>query len=167
MALETIVFQQDPFSYGCNKDFYDIWGLGIHQNQDQINCETFEQGLISGAWESSINSSSDASTGDGSTSGGNLPGVVPVVMPVRKRRRRAKSLKNKQEMENQRMTHIAVERNRRRQMNDYLAVLRSLMPPSYAQRVFSPSRALLRNTLELIIYHHVIIVDYIILLIFD
>ncbi|KAI3462101.1 hypothetical protein Pfo_018764 [Paulownia fortunei] len=37
-------------------------------------------------------------------------------------------------MENQRMTHIAVERNRRRQMNDYLAILRSLMPPSYAQR---------------------------------
>lgn len=35
------------------------------------------------------------------------------------------------------MTHIAVERNRRRQMNDYLAVLRSLMPPSYAQRVRS------------------------------
>jgi hypothetical protein len=33
------------------------------------------------------------------------------------------------------MTHIAVERNRRRQMNEYLAVLRSLMPPSYAQRV--------------------------------
>ncbi|KAF0928420.1 hypothetical protein E2562_003238 [Oryza meyeriana var. granulata] len=32
------------------------------------------------------------------------------------------------------MTHIAVERNRRRQMNEYLAVLRSLMPPSYAQR---------------------------------
>ncbi|VVA95014.1 unnamed protein product [Arabis nemorensis] len=32
------------------------------------------------------------------------------------------------------MTHIAVERNRRKQMNEYLAVLRSLMPPSYAQR---------------------------------
>jgi hypothetical protein len=28
-----------------------------------------------------------------------------------------------------------VERNRRRQMNEYLAVLRSVMPPSYAQRV--------------------------------
>jgi hypothetical protein len=33
------------------------------------------------------------------------------------------------------MTHIAVERNRRKQMNEYLAVLRSLMPPSYVQRV--------------------------------
>ncbi|EMS55520.1 Transcription factor bHLH96 [Triticum urartu] len=34
----------------------------------------------------------------------------------------------------ERRNHIAVERNRRRQMNDYLAVLRSSMPPSYAQR---------------------------------
>ncbi|KAL3527591.1 hypothetical protein ACH5RR_012247 [Cinchona calisaya] len=37
-------------------------------------------------------------------------------------------------MESQRRTHIAVERNRRRQMNDYLTILRSLMPPSYTQR---------------------------------
>uniref|UniRef100_J3LG12 BHLH domain-containing protein n=1 Tax=Oryza brachyantha TaxID=4533 RepID=J3LG12_ORYBR len=32
------------------------------------------------------------------------------------------------------MTHIAVERNRRRQMNEYLAILRSLMPEPYVQR---------------------------------
>ncbi|KAF2316899.1 hypothetical protein GH714_042240 [Hevea brasiliensis] len=32
------------------------------------------------------------------------------------------------------MTHIAVERNRRKQMNEYLSVLRSLMPESYVQR---------------------------------
>ncbi|KAK9095501.1 hypothetical protein Scep_026970 [Stephania cephalantha] len=32
------------------------------------------------------------------------------------------------------MTHIAIERNRRKQMNEYLAVLRSLMPDSYIQR---------------------------------
>ena len=53
----------------------------------------------------------------------------------RRKRRRVRPTKNKEQMENQRMTHIAVERNRRRQMNDYLAVLRSIMPPSYAQRV--------------------------------
>ncbi|MED6155399.1 hypothetical protein PIB30_004830 [Stylosanthes scabra] len=52
----------------------------------------------------------------------------------RRKRRRTKTTKNKEEIENQRMTHIAVERNRRKQMNDYLAVLRSLMPPSYVQR---------------------------------
>ncbi|PKU71284.1 Transcription factor FAMA [Dendrobium catenatum] len=32
------------------------------------------------------------------------------------------------------MTHIAVERNRRRQMNEHLRVLRALMPTSYVQR---------------------------------
>ncbi|CAL5073864.1 unnamed protein product [Urochloa decumbens] len=53
---------------------------------------------------------------------------------VRRKRRRARPVKNKEEVESQRMTHIAVERNRRRQMNEYLAVLRSLMPPAYAQR---------------------------------
>jgi hypothetical protein len=40
-----------------------------------------------------------------------------------------------EEAETQRMTHIAVERNRRKQMNEYLAVLRSTMPASYVQRV--------------------------------
>ncbi|XP_062224906.1 transcription factor bHLH96-like [Phragmites australis] len=52
----------------------------------------------------------------------------------RKRRRRARSFKNREDAESQRMTHIAVERNRRRQMNEYLAVLRSLMPESYVHR---------------------------------
>ncbi|GMH13168.1 hypothetical protein Nepgr_015009 [Nepenthes gracilis] len=51
-----------------------------------------------------------------------------------KRQRRARRRKNREEIENQRMTHIAVERNRRKQMNEYLAVLRSLMPESYVQR---------------------------------
>jgi len=52
-----------------------------------------------------------------------------------KRRRRPKVSKNKQDVEMQRMTHIAVERNRRKQMNEHLAVLRSLMLESYAERV--------------------------------
>ncbi|KAL6656171.1 hypothetical protein ACP70R_006997 [Stipagrostis hirtigluma subsp. patula] len=52
----------------------------------------------------------------------------------RRKRRRTRAVKNREEVESQRMTHIAVERNRRKQMNEYLAVLRSLMPPSYAQR---------------------------------
>jgi hypothetical protein len=46
-------------------------------------------------------------------------------------------VKDVEEAESQRMTHIAVERNRRRQMNEYLAVLRSIMPTSYVQRVRS------------------------------
>lgn len=52
----------------------------------------------------------------------------------KKRRRRQRVCKNKEEAETQRMTHIAVERNRRKQMNEHLAVLRSLMPESYVQR---------------------------------
>ena len=60
---------------------------------------------------------------------------LPIVSRERKKRKRARPTKNKEEVENQRMTHIAVERNRRRQMNDHLNVLRSLMPASYIQRV--------------------------------
>uniref|UniRef100_N1R393 Transcription factor FAMA n=1 Tax=Aegilops tauschii TaxID=37682 RepID=N1R393_AEGTA len=53
----------------------------------------------------------------------------------RRKRRRTRTAKNSEEGESHRMTHIAVERNRRKQMNEYLAALRSLMPPSYALRV--------------------------------
>ncbi|KAF2307170.1 hypothetical protein GH714_025248 [Hevea brasiliensis] len=53
---------------------------------------------------------------------------------ARAKRRRSRSRKNKEEIENQRMTHIAVERNRRKQMNEYLSVLRSLMPESYGDQ---------------------------------
>ncbi|CAN6276758.1 unnamed protein product [Urochloa humidicola] len=52
----------------------------------------------------------------------------------RKRRRRQRSVRSAADAESQRMTHIAVERNRRRQMNEYLASLRSLMPDSYVHR---------------------------------
>ncbi|XVF72933.1 hypothetical protein PTKIN_Ptkin12aG0160500 [Pterospermum kingtungense] len=58
----------------------------------------------------------------------------PPIARDRRKRKRTKQCKNKEEVESQRMTHIAVERNRRRQMNDYLNSLRSLMPPSYIQR---------------------------------
>ncbi|XP_059644376.1 transcription factor bHLH71 [Cornus florida] len=52
----------------------------------------------------------------------------------KKSRRRTRTCKNKEETETQRMTHITVERNRRKQMNEHLAVLRSLMPESYVKR---------------------------------
>lgn len=62
----------------------------------------------------------------------------PQVQGRKKRRRKPRVCKNKEEAETQRMTHIAVERNRRKQMNEHLAVLRSLMPESYVQRVSMP-----------------------------
>ncbi|KMS98023.1 hypothetical protein BVRB_4g096500 [Beta vulgaris subsp. vulgaris] len=50
------------------------------------------------------------------------------------KRKRPRTIKTNEEVESQRMTHIAVERNRRKQMNEHLRVLRSLMPSSYVQR---------------------------------
>lgn len=50
------------------------------------------------------------------------------------KRKRPRTVKTSEEVESQRMTHIAVERNRRKQMNEHLRVLRSLMPGSYVQR---------------------------------
>ncbi|KAI7734448.1 hypothetical protein M8C21_032938, partial [Ambrosia artemisiifolia] len=50
------------------------------------------------------------------------------------KKKRPRTIKTSEEVESQRMTHIAVERNRRKQMNEHLRVLRSLMPGSYVQR---------------------------------
>lgn len=55
--------------------------------------------------------------------------------PNKNKRKRPRTIKTTEEVESQRMTHIAVERNRRKQMNEHLRVLRSLMPGSYVQRV--------------------------------
>ncbi|KAH7859687.1 hypothetical protein Vadar_004268 [Vaccinium darrowii] len=121
MALETVDFQQDPFNYG-SKDLYSIGGASYS------------------FWDSPLSNSNSCSpnldiTGNGEATGKCSPPVgAPVAVQGRRKRRPTKKSKNKEEMESQRMTHIAVERNRRRVMNDYLAVLRSLMPPSYAQR---------------------------------
>ncbi|KAI5082820.1 hypothetical protein GOP47_0002563 [Adiantum capillus-veneris] len=52
----------------------------------------------------------------------------------RSRKRKRRCYKNVEEMETQRKTHIAVERNRRKQMNEHLRALRLLMPQSYIER---------------------------------
>uniref|UniRef100_A0A0E0K3U3 BHLH domain-containing protein n=1 Tax=Oryza punctata TaxID=4537 RepID=A0A0E0K3U3_ORYPU len=81
-------------------------------------------GILGGA------ATADAATGEKEATSS----AAAAAPPRKKRRRRAKSCKSREETETQRMTHIAVERNRRRQMNEYLAVLRSLMPEPYVQR---------------------------------
>lgn len=43
---------------------------------------------------------------------------------------------NKQDGQHK-MSHVTVERNRRKQMNEHLTVLRSLMPCFYVKRVYS------------------------------
>ncbi|KAL5992584.1 hypothetical protein ACLOJK_013503 [Asimina triloba] len=89
-------------------------------------------------WAHNSSPDQDACTAaDGFFQSTSLPMATEAATAVasgRRKRRRTKSCKNKEEVENQRMTHIAVERNRRKQMNEYLAVLRSLMPASYVQR---------------------------------
>ncbi|MCO5582264.1 hypothetical protein L7F22_036156 [Adiantum nelumboides] len=54
--------------------------------------------------------------------------------PPARKRKRSRGCKNSEEVESQRITHIAVERNRRRQMNEHLCALRSLVPSTYIQR---------------------------------
>ncbi|KAL1223797.1 Transcription factor bHLH71 [Cardamine amara subsp. amara] len=60
--------------------------------------------------------------------------LPPASRGKKRRRRKPRVCKNEEEAENQRITHIAVERNRRRQMNQHLSVLRSLMPQPFAQK---------------------------------
>ncbi|XP_047155892.1 transcription factor bHLH94-like [Vigna umbellata] len=160
MALEAVVFpqSQDPFGgYGSVKDFYNCtflaatspnWGDYEHININ-IHKEE-EQGSISTFLDNSNNQPDNYPYGGDWTSSSSsiLPHLNDLQEPTdpsnathsldtlttRPKRRRAKSRKNKEEIENQRMTHIAVERNRRKQMNEYLSVLRSLMPDSYIQR---------------------------------
>ncbi|CAO2842832.1 unnamed protein product [Amaranthus hypochondriacus] len=73
------------------------------------------------------------STGGGGGGGGVAEGINKSSGNTTKRKR-PRTIKTNEEVESQRMTHIAVERNRRKQMNEHLRVLRSLMPSSYVQR---------------------------------
>ncbi|CAA0821008.1 Transcription factor bHLH96 [Striga hermonthica] len=144
MTLEAI-YQQDPFMYGYRDYGYNMGFAGYHENNlpEEDNGQPVNN---AGNWDSPPTTHNSSSSSEGTCGGGDgffggAGGEVMYEAPgaeaaggARRKRRRAKAVKNKEEMENQRMTHIAVERNRRRQMNDYLAVLRSLMPPSYAQR---------------------------------
>lgn len=67
---------------------------------------------------------------------------TPEVTRGKRKRRKTKPSKDIEEIENQRINHIAVERNRRRQMNEHISSLRSLLPPSYIQRVISTTKSL-------------------------
>ncbi|KAG8097144.1 hypothetical protein GUJ93_ZPchr0013g36446 [Zizania palustris] len=139
MALEAVVFPQGHFGYGCrDSPAYELpWSDVLNGGGFGEFCgaDDWEQQVQLGSvdeWEVASKDQSDAST-EGNAAAAAAERPAPVAAGRRKRRRK-KVVKNKEEMESQRMTHIAVERNRRRQMNEYLAVLRSLMPPSYAQR---------------------------------
>lgn len=139
MALEAVVYPQDPFGYG-GKDLHTLLGF--------LDSEGAATGLNVNTREQSSPTGDPYSTPEACTAGDQAPqlrGFSSMESPAlvvgesttnnRRKRQRTRSNRNKEELENQRMTHITLERNRRKQMNDYLAVLRSLMPPSYVQRV--------------------------------
>ncbi|KAF2550730.1 hypothetical protein F2Q68_00035328 [Brassica cretica] len=146
MPLEAVVNPQDPFGYLSNckdfmfHDFYYQEEIVSQDTKNNIHKLGHEQRFVE-------NDEEERQWGDHNhhqcpvvpslEEELDLPAIdVENHPPVqqRRKRRRTRSNKNKEEIENQRMTHIAVERNRRKQMNEYLAVLRSLMPSSYAQR---------------------------------
>ncbi|KAG6599262.1 Transcription factor basic helix-loop-helix 96, partial [Cucurbita argyrosperma subsp. sororia] len=134
MALEAVVFSQDLYtSFGGG-----IWTNGSFQfpqiphdfPEKQTENFPFED------WNSSSSVFLPIPSPEEPAISRNPPleAESRTPNPIRPRKRRPKSRKNKEDIENQRMTHIAVERNRRKQMNEYLSVLRSLMPESYVQR---------------------------------
>lgn len=160
MALEAVVFQQDLFGYN-GKDLYSLFGgnwsceFGLEKEDEKSCCfDTLESQTETSHHYENWNSPSQPPPPSvvphlnewhhhNSSPEGLIPKQVPEfdsTLPTatssssRPKRRRSKSKKNQEEIENQRMTHIAVERNRRKQMNEYLSVLRSLMPESYVQR---------------------------------
>ncbi|CAA7395149.1 unnamed protein product [Spirodela intermedia] len=151
MALEAVVFPSESFNHG-GRDLctvtggtwgYDFGALGEGETlAAPPGCGVGDGGGGAAAemgqeperrrtnWVVSSPSPDDGGgevavfAGDGGAAEGN----------GRRKRRRARTCKNREDVENQRMTHIAVERNRRKQMNQYFSVLRSLMPLSYVQR---------------------------------
>ncbi|KAG6483495.1 hypothetical protein ZIOFF_060143 [Zingiber officinale] len=145
MALEAVVFPQDLF--GCTmRELFDtggeFWGYG--EEEDDNDLEGDASGHAAGEVVRGQNGAlgTSCSTTVQNVDNSSSPEAADEAFDVRSRpaesrrkRQRWRSQKNQEEVEIQRMTHIAVERNRRKQMNEYLAVLRSLMPDSYVQKV--------------------------------
>ena len=115
------------------------FGYGLSWSSDATSFGEWDHFLLASLVQNAEESGEEVGSKKASPEHDAAPSVVDSPSPVtttKRKRRRPMVVKNEEEIESQRMTHIAVERNRRRQMNEYLAVLRSLMPPSYAQRVF-------------------------------
>ncbi|KAK4755348.1 hypothetical protein SAY87_009105 [Trapa incisa] len=117
-----------PSGLGSKPDYYDdtmaaaAAAAGVVETEDA----TVPENDVAGVAEL------DGGFNNSSTSSENFWGCP--VAAERRKRRHPRVVKNKEEVESQRMTHIVVERNRRKQMNEYLSMLRSMMPPSYVHR---------------------------------
>ncbi|KAJ0877697.1 putative transcription factor bHLH family [Helianthus annuus] len=145
MALETIIYphgQIGNFGYDYMLQEDHIFG-GLLEATNNINHQQISDAYWGDYSSSSsvmhVNDPWDPKSSPEECTGGDMKmesptEAEPTTAVGRRKRRRTKSGKNKEELENQRMTHIKVERNRRKQMNEYLAVIRSLMPSCYVQR---------------------------------
>ncbi|KAI3440415.1 BHLH domain-containing protein [Psidium guajava] len=146
MALEAVVFPQDPLINYTSRELYNLlesnWGcfdFGSDRNRGgEFSDYPAEKDFPCGEWNNnSCSSDAGNNTAQCHLNNDNSKDGSPshlAAVAGRPKRRRTKSRKNKEDIESQRMTHIAVERNRRKQMNEYLAMLRSLMPESYIQK---------------------------------
>ncbi|XP_064966506.1 transcription factor bHLH94-like isoform X1 [Musa acuminata AAA Group] len=140
MALEAVALPQDLFGCAMN----ELYNMGGAAWCYAFGDEGEEKGValdckISGGGGGGMHGNLDVSSGASSSllETASKDGALVIGREATaggRKRRRTKVFKNQEEVENQRMTHIAVERNRRKQMNEYLAVLQSLMPASYVQR---------------------------------
>lgn len=157
MALEpTLLYppppqqhQQDPFTYGFKELFNYNLLTDSEPNFDYNNFNLQNQQQQQHQQDGFLNNQTQNWNNNNNNSSPQMEDQVKAlkvvsnqsldtsIIPTRSRskKRRIKTSKNKEEIENQRMTHIAVERNRRKQMNEYLSILRSLMPQSFVQRV--------------------------------
>ncbi|KAH0918185.1 hypothetical protein HID58_025845 [Brassica napus] len=134
MPLEAVVNPQDPVGYLSNckdfmfHDFYYQEEIVSQDTKNNIDKLGHEQRFVENDKEEErqwgdhhhhqcpVVPSLEEELG--------LPAIDvenPPPVQQRRKKRRTRSNKNKEEIENQRMTHIAVERNRRKQMNEYLA----------------------------------------------
>ncbi|KAK4771593.1 hypothetical protein SAY87_032125 [Trapa incisa] len=141
-SLEAAVFPPDPLGYCSGRELYGVLGDGGCGWSSGF-FDDFDLGKMG---QLDFDDLVDGSSGDLAATVvmctrpcPNYYSCSPTRMEAglvgeRSKRRRGKSRKNKEKMENQRMKHIAVERNRRKQMNEYLSVLRSMVPESYVQR---------------------------------
>lgn len=152
MALETVVYQQDMLGYNI-KDLCNYFGGGNIWGCDFDFAETFDSSSFDFRQENTDEKSPLSLTVPPSenwapNAASELESCVhkipddqnlqldssSTMSSSRPRRRRSRPKKNQEEIENQRMAHIAVERNRRKQMNEYLSLLRGLMPEGYVQK---------------------------------
>ncbi|XP_047317968.1 transcription factor bHLH94-like [Impatiens glandulifera] len=136
MALEEGVVYQDPFGYNQREVFNMLeanW-FDFDLLNNQIDPSYWDQypdpPLIPTQFSATTDFTEDfkPDPSSGATVGADIA-------PARSKRRRLRNnRRNQEEIEKQRMTHITVERNRRKQMNEYLSSLRQLMPASYVSR---------------------------------